>query len=83
MLNLILTHNLCGYCAAHHTNNYIQASLANSFNMTNQGTHKRPANDKTNYHPTPGEVVTKFTAYAGYVNLPVGGYKTLGICPSA
>ncbi|KAI4911153.1 hypothetical protein J4E90_007411 [Alternaria incomplexa] len=38
--------------------------------MTNQGTHKRPANDKTNYHPTPGEVVTKFTAYAGYVNLP-------------
>jgi len=51
--------------------------------MTNQGSYKRPDNDKINYRPTPGEVVTKFTAYAGYVNLPVDGYKTLGICPLA
>ncbi|KAI4625623.1 hypothetical protein J4E80_002755 [Alternaria sp. BMP 0032] len=51
--------------------------------MTDQGGYKRPDNDKINYHPTPEEVVTKFTAYAGYANLPVGGYKTLGICPSA
>lgn len=51
--------------------------------MTNQGSYKRPPNDKINCHPTPGKVVTKLPEYACYVKKPVADYEPFEISPSA